>query len=215
MPSAANGFLQGKEEKDNTRLELWSSEAARERVTPGWSRSTWARTLFLLYLPLQHRIRNTKPIQIKQFAHSAAFFSWAASSLQAAPLHPPAFLVASWKLQKEKKRRKELFGQRPDSLQEKDTPPRKHGHGGLGMVLASYSARSWRTVPPQAALWVSGLRNNEKAGSWSSCTFSAGLLDVFLANAASWVFVISTHSPSSSREQVPHKAFPACCQWKF
>lgn len=51
----------------------------------GWSRGAGARMLFLLYLPLQHRVRNTTPIQIKQSAYSAVFFSWAASSSQAAP----------------------------------------------------------------------------------------------------------------------------------
>lgn len=71
----------------------------------GWSRGVGARTLFLLYLPLQHRVRNTTPIQIKQFAYSAVFFSWAASSLQAAPCAsrlPSRQLKTSERKEKEK-----------------------------------------------------------------------------------------------------------------
>lgn len=80
-----------------------------------------------------------------------------------------------------KKRRKELFRQRPDSLQEEGTHTRKHRHGALGMVLPNYSTGSCGSLlTPQALLQVLGPGSNENRGSCSSCTSSAGLLHVSL-----------------------------------
>ena len=42
-----------------------------------------------------------------------------------------------------------MFRQRPDSLQEEGMHTRKHGHGVLGTVLASYSASSCRSLLPR------------------------------------------------------------------
>lgn len=163
----------------------------QQEWSPGWSRSVWARTLFVLYLPLQHsQEHKTHPDKTICLFSSFLFMSCFIFA-DCLPLSPPRFPVTNWKLQKEKQRRKELFRQRADSLK---------GRAHTENTVTVFWAQSWHQALPAVVGLCSpgsasgfGTMHLEKGGSCSSCTSSSSLLDEFLAKTAAWEIFAPLH----------------------
>lgn len=160
-------FFRGRRKKITHAQSFWASEAAGERTISWLGQEHMSQNTVSTVPSLQHRVRNTKPIQIKQSAYSAAFFSWAASSLQAAPLPPPAFLSLQLKTS-ERKGERSCSDKGPILCKRRARTPEN-------TVTVSW-ARCWQVTPPvvvgfcslprlRCRFWEQAVMKNEGAAA--------------------------------------------------